>query len=53
MLRSLVVDVALIATVVVVWRNPTASAEVAGQAYRWVDAHLRPILEGPSRSSQP
>jgi hypothetical protein len=50
-LRTMVVDVALIATVIVVWRNPSASAEAAGNAYRWLDAHLRPFLEGPSQSS--
>jgi hypothetical protein len=53
MMRTFVVDAALVAAIVMVWRNPHASADVAGQALRWVDGHLRPMLSGVGTPSDP
>ncbi len=47
-LRTFLVDAAVVAAIIVVWRNPSASADAAGTAYRWLDVHLRPFLEGPT-----
>jgi hypothetical protein len=46
-LRTFLVDAALIAAVVMFWRNPQASADAATNAYRWLDSHVRPLLQGP------
>ena len=53
-LRTFLLDAALIGAVVVFWRNPQASADAATHAYRWLDSHVRPLLQGPpSTSTQP
>jgi hypothetical protein len=52
-LRTLLVDAALVGAVVLFWRNPQASADAATQAYRWLDTHVRPLLQSPPSTTIP